>query len=123
MVGRPLTGPLNYDGAYALLWGSQIADGHRPEVQLPLAPTPKPLLIAFAMLLDGLGVGHRAETILLVLSVCSLGWLAGAAGAAAWRLAGWPAAAHCRGDHPHARAGHLVRRCAAIRRCCSAPCS
>ena len=86
-----LTGPLNYDGAYALLWGSQIADGHRPEVQLPLAPTPKPLLIAFATLLDGLGVGHRAETILLVLSVSSLGWLAGAAGAVAWRLAGWPA--------------------------------
>ena len=87
-----LAGPTNYDAAYALLWGSQIADGHRPEVQLPLAPTPKPLLIACATLLDGLGVGHRAETILLVLSVCSLGWLAVAAGAVAWRLAGWPAA-------------------------------
>lgn len=87
-----LAGPLNYDGAYALLWGSQIADGHRPEFQLPLAPTPKPLLIALATLLDGLGTGHRAETILLALSVGSLGWLAAAAGAVAGRLAGWPAA-------------------------------
>ncbi len=85
-------GPLNYDGAYALLWGSQIADGHRPEVQVALAPTPKPLLIAFGVVLDRLGVGHRSAAVLLLISVGSLGWLAAAAGAVAWQLAGWWAA-------------------------------
>lgn len=81
-------GPLNYDGSYALLWGSQLAEGVRPDVQVPLAPTPKPLLIALAAMLDAIGFGHSAEPALLALSVASLGCLAAAVGTVAWRLAG-----------------------------------
>ena len=85
-------GPLNYDGAYALLWGSQIADGHLPEVQVPLAPTPKPLLIALGAAMSAIGVGHHADVMLLALSVGALGWLVAAAATVAWKLSGWRAA-------------------------------
>jgi hypothetical protein len=35
---------LNYDTAYALLWGDELAHGRLPELDVPLAPTPKPLV-------------------------------------------------------------------------------
>ena len=46
---------LNYDTAYALLWGEQLLDGTLPELDIPLAPTPKPLVELTGM--AGLGVG------------------------------------------------------------------
>ena len=42
---------LNYDTAYAVLWGRDLADGRSPDLDLPLAPTPKPLAEAAGMLL------------------------------------------------------------------------
>ena len=37
---------LNYDTAYALFWGDELAHGRLPELDVPLAPTPKPLVRA-----------------------------------------------------------------------------
>lgn len=34
---------VNYDTAYALLWGDDLAHGRMPDLELDLAPTPKPL--------------------------------------------------------------------------------
>jgi hypothetical protein len=42
---------VNYDTAYALLWGSDLAGGVRPDIELPLAPTPHPLANAAGMVL------------------------------------------------------------------------
>ena len=37
------TGFLNYDTAYSLLWGGDLAHGRLPDFDVPLAPTPHPL--------------------------------------------------------------------------------
>lgn len=42
---------VNYDTAYALLWGEALADGRDPALDLPLAPTPHPLANAAAVVL------------------------------------------------------------------------
>ena len=34
---------INYDTAYAILWGHDLAGGHTPDLELSLAPTPHPL--------------------------------------------------------------------------------
>jgi hypothetical protein len=34
---------INYDTAYALLWGGDLASGSLPDIELPLSPTPHPL--------------------------------------------------------------------------------
>ena len=34
---------INYDTAYALLWGGDLASGELPDIELPLSPTPHPL--------------------------------------------------------------------------------
>lgn len=33
----------NYDTAYSLLWGTELAEGRAPDLEVPLAPTPHPL--------------------------------------------------------------------------------
>jgi hypothetical protein len=46
---------LNYDTAYALLWGDELWAGRAPDLDVPLAPTPKPLLeVASVVLTPGL---------------------------------------------------------------------
>jgi hypothetical protein len=42
---------INYDTAYTLLWGGQLADGVTPDLELPLAPTPHPLTNVLAIVL------------------------------------------------------------------------
>src|SRR5688500_15743645 len=34
---------VNYDTAYALLWGNDLAHGRMPDLEFDLAPTPHPL--------------------------------------------------------------------------------
>lgn len=85
-------GPLNYDSAFAALWGEQIASGARPDVQTALAPTPKPLAVALGTAAALLGVGHGVETVMLVLGGASLLLLGAAVGTLAYQLAGaWSA--------------------------------
>ncbi|MTD46308.1 hypothetical protein GKE82_18955 [Conexibacter sp. W3-3-2] len=67
-------GSVNYDAAYGLLWGYQVAAGSAPEFVVPLAPTPKPLALLLGVVLSPLGDG--AATGLRVLSFVTLGALA-----------------------------------------------
>ena len=79
MVG---TGFVNYDTAYSLLWGADVAHGRMPDYGVPVAPTPHPLATAAGALLSPLGQG--AETVAVVLAIVFLGalaWLTYALGA------------------------------------------
>jgi hypothetical protein len=79
---------VNYDTAYALLWGGDLAAGRTPDLELELAPTPHPLANVAGMVLDAgaaevlsfvwLGV---AGALLLLLGRAWFGWAAGAAAA------------------------------------------
>ncbi len=73
-------GFVNYDTAYALVWGSDLAHGRRPDYTVPIAPTPHPLSNLLGLLLAPLGAG--AETAWVVLG---FGFL-GALGAATYAL-------------------------------------
>lgn len=67
-------GSVNYDAAYGLLWGDQVAAGSAPEFVVPLAPTPKPLALLLGVVLAPLEDG--AATGLRVISFATLGALA-----------------------------------------------
>lgn len=70
------TGFANYDVAYSILWGEELANGQLPSYQVPLAPTPHPLSTLFGVLLSPLGAS--AETVWVVVAfVClgALGWV------------------------------------------------
>jgi hypothetical protein len=61
---------VNYDTAYALLWGDDLAHGRTPDLELDLAPTPHPLANLAGMVLQPGG----AELLAFVwLGLC--GWL------------------------------------------------
>src|ERR1700736_6837478 len=45
----------NYDTLYALAWGGQLARGQAPAYDVPIAPTPHPLLEALGAALSPLG--------------------------------------------------------------------
>jgi hypothetical protein len=84
----------NYDTLYALTWGGQLARGHTPTYDVPIAPTPHPLLEALGLVLAPLGP-HGAEQVtvalgFIALSACGLvvyrlgaEWFGRAAGALA----------------------------------------
>jgi hypothetical protein len=65
---------LNYDSFYALVWGDDVAHGRTPQYEVPVAPTPHPLLIAVGAVLSP--VGDAAEGVVLALVVLSMGALA-----------------------------------------------
>lgn len=71
MVG---TGFANYDTAYSILWGADLAAGRLPDYDVPVAPTPHPLATAFGLVLSPLGDG--AETAWVVAAFLLLGTLA-----------------------------------------------
>jgi hypothetical protein len=71
MVG---TGFANYDAAYALVWGRDIARGNLPNYDVPVSPTPHPLTNLLGALLSPLGDG--AEAALVVIAFLALGALA-----------------------------------------------
>ncbi len=87
-------GFVNYDTLYALAWGGQLAHGHTPAYEVPIAPTPHPLLELLGLILSPLGPGAtRDVTVALAfgaLALCAwvihrLGasWFSRAAGAIA----------------------------------------
>lgn len=71
MIG---TGFANYDTAYSILWGADLAHGRVPDYSVPVAPTPHPLSTALGFVLSPLG--DDAETAWVVLAFLSLGALA-----------------------------------------------
>lgn len=86
---------LNYDTAYSLLWGSELAGGSIPDVQVAYAPTQHPLATAlgFLLTLPGTGGLPHGETAMAIWELLGLvflgvlGWLVWALGRA-WFGAG-----------------------------------
>ncbi len=68
-------GFVNYDTAYSLLWGQQIAAGRLPDYAVPIAPTPHPLTELLGVVLAPLGPGTTL-TIVVGLAYVSLAALA-----------------------------------------------
>jgi hypothetical protein len=75
---------VNYDTAYALLWGNDIVHGRTPDYGVPFAPTPHPLATVVGALgaLFGTGFGNALFIVLAFLALGVLGWLVYALGAA-----------------------------------------
>jgi hypothetical protein len=74
MIGA---GFLNYDTAYALLWGGDLAHGRVPDSSIPLAPTAHPLATALGVLLTPLGdAGQTVWVVIAFGALGALGWLA-----------------------------------------------
>jgi hypothetical protein len=70
-------GFVNYDTLYALAWGGQLARGETPAYDIPIAPTPHPLLELLGFVLYPLGPG-AARTVTVALAFVALaacGWL------------------------------------------------
>jgi Dolichyl-phosphate-mannose-protein mannosyltransferase len=61
----------NYDSFYALLWGSEIADGESPDLDVVLPPTPHPLATLAGIVLSPLGDG--AEDAVVAIAFVALG--------------------------------------------------
>jgi hypothetical protein len=65
----------NYDTLYALGWGGQLARGQTPAYEIPVAPTPHPLVEALGVLLEPFGPRATAAVAvwlgLLALSACA----------------------------------------------------
>jgi hypothetical protein len=82
----------NYDTLYALAWGGQLSRGSTPAYELPIAPTPHPLIEILGLILSPLGPRAVEDTTValgfLALSGCGwaiyrlgadwFGWAAGA---------------------------------------------
>ncbi|MBI5104545.1 MAG: hypothetical protein HZB46_06100 [Solirubrobacterales bacterium] len=79
---------LNYDTAYSLLWGADLADGRSPDLGVAFAPTPKPLATLLGVLLSVPGLGdvprggfqETAWEVLAFLALGVLAWLVFALG-------------------------------------------
>ena len=67
-------GFLNYDTAYSLLWGGDVAHGRTPDFGVPVAPTPHPLATAVGVLLTPFG--DAGQVIWVVLAFVTLGAIA-----------------------------------------------
>jgi hypothetical protein len=69
-------GFLNYDTAYSLLWGGDLAHGRQPDFDVPLAPTPHPLATLTGIFLTPLGdAAQPAWVVLAFVALGALGWL------------------------------------------------
>jgi hypothetical protein len=84
-------GFVGYDGVDALVWGSQLADGDKPDLEAPSSPTPHPVVNALTTALAPLGDGAR--TALMALSLIALAALGAAAFAFGRQLFGTAAGA------------------------------
>ena len=67
-------GFLNYDTAYSLLWGGDVAHLRRPDFDVPVAPTPHPLATLLGVILTPFG--DFGQTLWVVIAFLSLGALA-----------------------------------------------
>ncbi len=68
-------GFVNYDTAYSLVWGNDVAHGRAPDYDVPIAPTPHPLATAFGLVLSSLG--DAAATAWVVTAFVALGAITG----------------------------------------------
>jgi hypothetical protein len=70
-------GFVNYDTLYGLVWGQQLARGETPQYNLPIAPTPHPLVEALGLVLAPLGASATtAVTVALAfLALSACGWV------------------------------------------------
>jgi hypothetical protein len=69
-------GFLNYDTAYALLWGGDLAHGRTPDTDIPLAPTAHPLATLLGVLLTPFGdAGQPIWVVIAFLALGAVGWL------------------------------------------------
>ena len=69
-------GFLNYDTAYSLLWGGDVAHLRQPDFSVPLAPTPHPLSTALGVVLTPFGdFGQTLWVVVAFLSLGALAWL------------------------------------------------
>jgi hypothetical protein len=70
-------GFVNYDTLYALAWGGQLARGSLPAYDVPIAPTPHPLIEVLGLVLYPLGPhGTIAVTLTLgFLALSGCGWV------------------------------------------------
>jgi hypothetical protein len=69
-------GFLNYDTAYSLLWGGDLAHGRKPDFTVPLAPTPHPLATLVGVVLTPFGdAAQPAWVVLAFLALGALGWV------------------------------------------------
>ncbi len=67
----------NYDTLYALAWGGQLSRGSTPAYDVPIAPTPHPLVEVLGVVLAPLGP-HGVETVTVALAFLALsacGWV------------------------------------------------
>jgi hypothetical protein len=70
-------GFLNYDTAYSLLWGGDLAHGRLPDTGVPLAPTAHPLATLLGVVLTPLGAaGQPVWVVIAFLALGAVGWLA-----------------------------------------------
>ena len=67
-------GFLNYDTAYSLLWGGDVAHLRQPDFSVPVAPTPHPLATLLGVALTPFG--DAGQTIWVVIAFLALGALA-----------------------------------------------
>jgi hypothetical protein len=67
----------NYDTLYALAWGGQLARGELPAYDLPIAPTPHPLVEALGVVLYPLGpsAAEKVTVWLGFLALAACGWV------------------------------------------------
>jgi hypothetical protein len=70
-------GFLNYDTAYAVVWGNDLVHGRTPDYEVPFAPTPHPLTTLVAAIGALFGTGFAQDLLLLLafLALGVLGWL------------------------------------------------
>ena len=69
-------GFLNYDTAYALLWGGDLAHGRVPDTDIPLAPTAHPLATLLGVILTPFGdAGQPIWVAIAFLALGAVGWL------------------------------------------------
>jgi hypothetical protein len=67
----------NYDTLYALAWGGQLSRGSTPAYEVPIAPTPHPLVEVLGLVLAPLGP-HAVESVAVALGFIALsacGWV------------------------------------------------
>ena len=63
---------VDYDAAWALVWGDQIVHGQAPSYGVPLAPTPHPLSTGFGAVASLFGDGFAATEALAVVALFML---------------------------------------------------
>jgi hypothetical protein len=73
----------NYDTLYALAWGGQLARGSTPAYDVPIAPTPHPLVEAIGVVLSPLSPGTIEDITVALgfLALAGCGWVIYALGA------------------------------------------